>query len=492
MVLVLYAADFADNADPGRTATVAPDPSKAGAAGATGPGALTEVGIKVQEQTGGLCSDTAGFISRTINNLFEYLKVANPSGLGIIWNGIVAYGPQLVFKGIGLVTDGLLATVRSIAGTIATIAEQVATLLPYAIKVTATGDGAGATFNLGPDPLPGRFTATISAGDLPTWPAVLADCAKTLDVALPDFRPNGIPLTWGPLDPSTEPLLGPAGSAQDSTTTDASGQSSWEFRTSPDPGDPTGEQRNQVDAMTVTAHRPNIQQARDRLTKALLAPIPAQLRGFVAGQFQQSADALQARLDKLLDARGSGNADLVYHARAKPTPTRSGSCTPSPVPPGTYTGTAVNIFTESFPTTGGALVDHNNFSGPVTLSVAKDGALSGTWTYQSQESFQEDVSANGVGLHAHRDSTWAMTGGTFIGTACNLGVSAGSLVRLTCVANLSTLCDDDETPQSQAVLPGLGAPLSVSPGHVTWQWQSNASDGNYTDTFTISVNGPRG
>ncbi len=492
VVLLLYVADLADNADPGASATPgpSPSPSQGSAAGPIHVGVLSAVGIKVEEQTGGVCSGAAAFISRTVDNLFGYLKVADPSYLGLIWNGIVEYGPKLVFKGIGVVTDGLLATVRSIAGTVATIAEQIATLVPYAIKVTASGDSAGATFNLGPDPLPGRFTATISAGDLPAWPTVLADCAKTFDIALPDFRPNGIPLTWGPLDPATDPLLGPVGSAQNSTTTDAVGRSSWEFRTSPDPGDPTGEQRNQIDAMIVVAHRANIQQAQDRLAKALLTPVPGWLRAFVAKQFEPSADALRARIDQLLDTRGSGNADLVYHARATPTPARSGSCNPGPVPAGTYTGTAVNTFADNIPTLGGALVDHNNFTGPVTLSVATDGTLSGSWSYRSQESFQEDVTANGVGLHAHRDSTWEMTGGTFTGTACNLGVVAGTLHRLTCATNLSKLCDADDPSQSQAVLPGLGAPLSATPGHVTWQWLSNEPGGTYTDTFTITVAGP--
>jgi hypothetical protein len=83
-------------------------------------------------------------------------------------------------------------------------------------------------------------------------------------------------------------------------------------------------------------------------------------------------------------------------------------------------------------------------------------------------------------------STWEMTNGTISGSVCNLSLTSGVVQRLTCVGT----CGTDPGPASQAGTRDLGAPLSATPGHVTWQWKGSAADGTYTDTFTISVTGP--
>ena len=108
----------------------------------------------------------------------------------------------------------MLGTIRSIADTIATIAEQIASLLPYAVKVVATGDQGGATFRLGPEPIKGTFTVRVNAGDLPSWPGVIADCAAVAKIKLADFHGKDLVVQWGPLSPAGDPLLGPTDQSQ--------------------------------------------------------------------------------------------------------------------------------------------------------------------------------------------------------------------------------------------------------------------------------------
>jgi hypothetical protein len=353
IVLVLFASDLAT--DGGR---LAPGPSPSAAARQAGLPmaglALAGPGGRVASiqpaAVGEICSAAANWINGAIASLFNALKLATPdNAVGAIvtgiWNWLVNAAQQFVQGLLSSVTDAVLGTVRSIAAGIAAVATQVASILPYAIKVTAAGDGGGATFNLGSNPLHGTFTAAISAGDLPEWPAVLVDCAAVAQVALASFQARDIPLIWGPLQAPPDPLLAPIDSAITNDRTDASGRATWAFLTSVDPGDPTGEQKTQLDSMPVTVHRPDVEAARAHLTSALLGWIPGLVRPFVASLFAPYVDGLQARLNTLLDARGSGAAEIVFHAEASPAPSRSpgptpsGACSPNPVTPGTYTGT---------------------------------------------------------------------------------------------------------------------------------------------------------
>jgi hypothetical protein len=468
LVLVLFASDLAANRNPD-TAT-----------------AQTTAYTRVAT---GICSETANWINGMISSFFNALKVATPDNLpgallASMWNWLVDVGQAFVNGLIKTVTDAVLGTIRSIAATIAATAEQIASLLPYAVKVTASGDGSGATFKLGPDPLPGRFAVEVTAGDLPDWPAVLSDCASVAKVALPDFHSKEKPLTWGPLSAPANPLLAPTSAAQTTDITDADGRAAWPFFTSSDPGDPNGEQRNQVDAMPVAVHRPELDAARDRLTKVLLGAIPSILQPFSAALFAPYISGLQSRLNTLLDARGTGTAILVFHdgtpPTPKPTPTPASACGAAP---GTYTGTFTNNSTETIVVSnGGTTVDTNRGTGPVTLIVAADGKTSGTWSEKMHEDFNEHI--NITNFDYHRVVTWSSTG-TFGGTACDLDITSTSLVMLTCVVNRGDCKHDGKPPTG--TLPSLGPP-AVSGSHLVWTWKYHTdTDLTVDDVLTISV-----
>jgi hypothetical protein len=279
---------------------------------------------------------------------------------------------------------------------------------------------------------------------------------------LPNFQAHGVPLTWGPLQAQADPLLSPLDSTRTNDTTDAKGQASWPFQTSHDPGDPKGEQLNQVDYMPVSVHRPEIDQARSRLTTVLLGFIPSLLRPFVSALFAPYLDGLQSRLNLLLDARGTGAAMLVYHDKAKPTPAPSttpapsGACSPSPVAAGSYSGT----FTMSLTTVLGtganarANVTTDKGTGPVNMTVSSDGSLTGTFSYQVNE---DEVINDGV-VQDEMVSTYTVSGSTVGGTACNMVLTLGTAVTTSCHDRMLGDCSGG----SSVSLAGLQLPIGCS------------------------------
>jgi hypothetical protein len=495
VVLVLFASDIATD---GGT-LVAPSPSPV----ARAPGerfplaavAMTRPGKApaaiVDVATGGVCTDTANWVNGTISSLFGMLKLATPDNLPgkivvSIWNWLVSAGESFVQGLISTVTDAVLGTIRSIAGTIAAVATQIASLIPFGLRAVAVGPTGGGTFTLGSDPLVGSFNVSVSAGDLPDWPAVLADCAKVAKVPLADFHnTKDVPIIWGPLRAPANPLISPDVPKTDDVT-DANGQATWGFTTSTDPGDPSGEQQNQVDQMPVTIHRPEVESARAHLTAALLGFVPGILQPFVAAIFAPYISGLQSRLNALLDARGTATAILVYHSGASPkpsvsaSPAPSGACSPNPVAAGAYAGTMTATSSEIIDQAEfGKTVATSSGSGAVTVVVASDGSLTGTWALKSHFVFDETAAVNGVvGLHDHSDTVSGYTGGAVTGVACNLELGIGTYSVESCVDSLRGDCTGDPAPPNRTPVPGgFGKPSSATPGHVIWHWHYEGSTG---------------
>jgi hypothetical protein len=513
VVLVLFASDLATGG--GHVAGPGPSPSAAAfngsrllafAAPGPGDGRVALPGIAV----GSICSATANWIQGTINRLFDALKVAAPSSFfgsifSSIWNFVVDKLQAFVQGVISSVTDVVLGTIRSVAGAIAAAAEQVASILPYAVTVTAGGGAAGAVFFLGPDPQAGVYTAAVSSGDLPAWPDVLQDCANVAGIALPDFSAKQIPLTWGPLRAPADPLLAPVDAARTSTdVTDATGHASWAFLTSSDPGEPTGQRQDQQDVMPVAVHRPELDRLRAKLTDALLGFVPGLLRPFVTKLLAPALDGLQGRLDGLLDARGTGTAYLVFHGHASPapsastTPAPSGSCSPSPLPAGTYTGTITNKSLETIDISNGSTIGKtvatSDGTGAATVVVAADGSVGGTWTLRASFVFDETAGSSGaLVIKDHRDEVYDYSGGSMAGTACALSLVPATIRIVSCMDSLKGDCSGDPPPGSSAGFGvKMGAPSAVSPGKVTWTWQYAETGGqpSVSDTLTLSVSGP--
>ncbi len=490
VVLVLFASDLAT--DGGRVAVPSTDPAT-GALGSVNLVALAESNpgsppmAREAIAVNSICSDTASWTQNMLTRLFGALKVAVPDNVpgaivASIWNWLVDVAHTLVNDLITSVTDLVLGTIRNIAATIAAVAEQVASLLPYAVKVRVTGGSGKGTFDLGPAPMPGTLVAVVTAGDLPSMPAVLVDCAKTTDIALPDFHAKQVPVTWGPIEPAVDPLLAPTDSTTFNGRTDDAGTATWGFLTSRDPGDPGGEPLSKFDHVPVAVHRPEIEQARAKLTAALLGYIPALVRPFVTSLFAPYLDGLQGRLNTLLDARGWDSIALRYHAKVPPTPVPSTTLAPSSacsvtLPAGSYNGTLKADTTTIVPPgqidLGESGGDNSHGSGPVTVTVAADGTLGGNF----QQTLQQHQVFTGL-AEGTTDTTIQEEGAGVSGTLCSLTLTFASETITDCHATGYGTCGQVGATYSLAgLVPALplGVPTSVAGGAITWSISSESS-----------------
>ncbi len=467
MVFSLFVSDLAT--DGGRVAS----PSASGAAGRTeslGLAVPDAAPVKLAVAVDTVCSDTANWMKGMLDGLFNALKLATPDNVPGAMRHVDLEldrrrGPYARHQPHRECHGGGHGDHPEQWAAIAAVAEQVATFLPYAVKVTASGGKSGAAgFRLGSVPLRGTFTAVVSAGDLPSLPAVLTDCAKTVDVDVPDFRAKQVPVTWGPIESLPDPLLAPVDTAATNTVTDDTGTTTWGFLTSRDPGDPTGEPVGQLDTMPVAVHRPEIEEARTKLTDALLGWIPPLVKPFVLALFAPYLDGLQGRLNALLDARGRGTVDLQYHEKAPPTP--SPSTTPSgsgacgvTLPAGTYTGTV--SFDLDSPATSELPDDtQTTMRGADTLHVAADGTVTGD--YDMHGVLIEDTTVGQT--HDHSESSWDITGVELGGTLCAMTSAGGQVGPLTCHSSLFGDCSGSAPPIGESPLGLIGAPHRRVPG----------------------------
>jgi hypothetical protein len=511
VVLVLFVSDLATNgghaAGPGPGASPAPSPipSQAeigGSAQLAMAGGHSRAGEPILPaiELGSICSATTNWLQGMINRVFNALKLAEPSNFFgaifvTVWNYAVGRLQALVQGVITTVTDAVLGSIRSVAAAISVAAEQVASILPYAVRVVASGGTAASAFVLDEDPHQGVFTASVTAGDLPAWPAVLQDCANVAGIALPDFTAHNVPLTWGTIQAPGDPLLSPLGSAT-TTVTDAAGKATWGFVTSVDPGEPTGQRITQLDSLPVAIHRPELDHLRDKLTAALLGPIPALLRPFLAGLIAPAFDGLQARLNTLLDARGTGSAALIYHGKASPAPSRQASPVPSSacgVAPGSYSGTVSSTSKETIDIGNANLIGNvlatEEGTGPATIVIAADGTVSGTWSARTHLLFHEVVMSSGAGIDDLRDEVYDSTNTSISGPACDLSVGFGGSKIISCTDTLKGDCSNDRPRPGGTQLVEIGRPTSVTASSVTWTWTlSETGDQPVINaTFTLSV-----
>jgi hypothetical protein len=328
IVLHLFVSDLATDGGQRTGAIPGSGPAAIEAVAFRPPAAV--VGGSGQAGLATLCSDAATFIDNTIHALFNLLKVAVPDNtvgaiVATLWNWIVDQGEAFVRGLISAVTDAVLATVRAIAGGIASIASEVAGMVPYVVRVRVDPI---ATIDLGSTRVSGEFVATVTAGDLPDWPDVMKDCAAKAQVALPSFRGRDEPVTWG--TPRSD-APGIISFLRSDPRTDGEGEARWVFGTGPDPGEAPGAQRNSVVYLDVTIHRSALDDARKSLSNALFGGIPKILRGFVDELFGFFVDPLQTAVAALIDTHATGLATIVYHD--SPTATPSPSVAPTTTPP---------------------------------------------------------------------------------------------------------------------------------------------------------------
>jgi hypothetical protein len=498
VVLFLFASDMA--IDGGRVSAPSRSPSAAvrllplAAGGPVVAAAAVDLTL--------ICSGPSGWIDAVVQNLESALINAMPPGivgtiLGAALSWFIHTAAGLVKGLVDTFLAPVLTLIRGIAAIASGLAEQIASVMPFTVQVIAghSDIAEGATFFLGTDPQRGQYTAYVSAGDVPDWPDAVAKCTAAAGIALPEFTSKGVPVTFGPLEAPGDPLLGPTDQAVATTVTDETGKAIWPFLTARDPGDATGEQRNQFDYMPVAVHRPELDTLKKRLTLTLLGPLPQILQPFVGVLLAPVLDGIQDRLNSILDVRGRGPAIIVYHDDAPTTPppttpasavsSESGNCAVS-VAPGGYSGTFEAVIDSEQP----PVADRYLVSGPVSLEVSAGGGVRGLFSVHVMHTY--DLSGD---IPQHQVSSWDMQGGVLDGSVCQLSLSRGQLGPVT--------CHDSRLGDCSAPAPGVfggpdvtvptsnfGSP-TVTANKLAWLLSYDGQTPGLIEHWSIVVTGPR-
>jgi hypothetical protein len=481
-VLVLFVSDVATDGGrlPAPSPAVRPAPSSGADVNLLPLAAAGPVVGRPVVDIGLICGGPSAWIDAIVGRLEQAIDNAIPQGLvgGLIVGALgwlIHIGVSVIKSMVDALLAPVLSVIRGIAAIASGIAEQIASLLPYSVYVTVAGTTAP-NFFLGADPQTGSFDVHVTGGDLPAWPDVLATCARAAGIALPDFQSKEVPLTFGPLQASTgAPLMGPADAAVATTTTDATGQAHWPFVVSRDPGEGHGHYTEQTDKMPVAVHRKELDDLRARLTTALLGQIPGLLRPFVGAILSPILDGIQSRLNTVLDARGQRSAFLWYYQPVPPspappaTPAASSACTTT-LPAGTYQGTIETKSTTIVPPgqidLGEAGGDNDHGTGPLTVSVAPDGSLSGSFSVHVLEHMVYTGLAEGT-----EDTTLDELGAGVSGTLCNPILTFASEVETACTATGHGTCGPTgQTISLAGLVPPwpLGKPTTTPGGVLTW------------------------
>lgn len=460
-----------------------------------------------------ICAGPDGWIDAVVQRIVSALTAAIGQTVAgaivvTIFGWLIHTVAALAKAAIDALVGPVLGLIRSIAVLASGIAEQVASLLPYAVHVTVSGgEGSGLRydqFTLGGDPQFGAYDVAVSGGDLPAWPQALKTCAQAAGIALPDFTTKGARTTFGPIIVSYDPtqLLARGSAARDETVTDATGHATWPFVVGEDPGQGKGTVTYQADTMPVAVHRKELDEIRAALTKALLGALPSILLPYVDALLQPILDTIQAKVNDVLDARGDATVYLAYHLPTPPSPSpsagpsASGGCATT-LPAGTYQGQLTAKSTTIIPPGQIDLGEHGGEndagSGPLTAAVAADGSISGTFSLTMHNHFEAQGISQGT-----EDTTIAETG-TIGGGLCALTLQFQEETTTACQASGYGTCG----PVGRAIdlsglVPALPlGPPSVSGATLTWSKSYESSfdagfgglGGEVQSTTTVTLTG---
>ena len=262
----------------------------------------------------------------------------------------------------------------------------------------------------------------MSACSRSSGPPILVDCARALGKTLPELAAAGAPTSWAVwgtapgLATITTPGATSLALARDRTSTIA-----YETLVDP-PENVDGPLLYDEVWATVTVQRKEVGELQDMVSTFAFGQLQGPVLTVVEATIKPQVDRLlkdaASLLSPLLDARGrSQEVVLAHHGPPMPSPT-PGTGTCSAIPPGNYTGTATSDETIQ----PGSSVTHAHSTGPLSIHVAADGSVTGTWSYATDFVSDTDVS----GVQTHYERTWVMTGGTISGSICDLVLHAGT------------------------------------------------------------------
>jgi hypothetical protein len=310
------------------------------------------------------CSAVDNFFNNVIHTLFSALYAATPDNvvgavIVSVWNWLVSKAEAFVHALVNAVTDQVKAIIRDIVAAIATAVHTVSAFLPYAVRV-APQPGQ---IELPIDPasaITGHVAVTVTAGPALQWPGWMADCAQSAGTTLPSTAVKGSQVDWS-MESQGLYVIEDGGPGK----LDANGTATLDFHSVVEPADrKDGQRQHATVTARVSVERQDLADARKQVGDFLFSKIPTILRGFVSAIFRPYIDDILRKIDSLLDAKGSGTLDIIYHAPPSPTPSTPEAA--SVAPTGRQTPRAIPLPDAC------TLVTANDVAGLIGASVASE------------------------------------------------------------------------------------------------------------------------
>ncbi|MFN8623920.1 MAG: hypothetical protein U0869_24525 [Chloroflexota bacterium] len=324
LVTALLVADLAADGPPSATGTA---PRVAALA------VRPPAGVEPRTADAGLCTGAQQFIDDVIAAVFTRLQASVPkSGAGVIvasaWNWLVGKAQAFVRGLVAELTAPVLSVIRTIAGALATITEAVRIFVPWTVTIQPT---PSSVLVLPVDPaqgVQGTFTLRVSAGDVPEWPAFVADCAAAAGVQLPSLKPIGEPVAWKDLANADGLLI--RDGAQ--VALDDQGVAKIDFHSITEtPEQAKGAVLQTPVKASATVTRSKLKQFGDTLAGTLFGQVPAVVRPLVDAAARPIITGLIARLSSLFDTTAMGSLVVVHHQKPEPSASPQESVPPTTV-----------------------------------------------------------------------------------------------------------------------------------------------------------------
>lgn len=301
---------------------------------APGPAAVA-MAAQVRTAQGDLCAAASDFIDSAISRVFEALKLTESEGVGglfsSIWNFAVSIAEGVARAIVKAFSETVLSFIGHVAAVIGIVVQAVSFVRPWTVSVSVTPGGLSKGLNAPGEP--GQLVARVDLGGYDDWPPILKSCAKAIGRELPNLKPEGATVTWGPILQRPGGLVVPG--AQEPRL-GASGAARWDFVTGTDRLAPPVEPRQGLIRGDVTVVRPQLDTLRSIAIEELLGPLPDVVKGVLRPWVQDAVKQVSSGLDQLLSTHGFGFGDITFHVK-KDEPS-AGQPGEPPAPPAAATG----------------------------------------------------------------------------------------------------------------------------------------------------------
>jgi hypothetical protein len=326
------------------------------------------------------CSTVATFIQGVLNTVFNGLMLGGlpgtsvPSKIGnffvTLWDAAVALAQFVVQGLISAITAAGVGAIQTVAATVAVVAQIVAYLTPWTVKITPPVQSVNAGDT-------GTVSANVDTGlGAASYAAAVTDCAN--GATLPPLTGADLPAVWSLTD-----AISPTGPT--TVTLDATGSSTITFCAASCAGTTTGTSSpcsagagqdgapTGLGFVSISVNRPGIDGLQQLVNGMLTTGLGA--AGSIAGPIVTSllspiVDSIQAQLDGLTQEVVGTGLVIVNNVPSPTEVANPGGCTPCLV--GTWKTTNISI-----PAT------HANGGANVTWTMTAAGHLVTDWTGSS-------------------------------------------------------------------------------------------------------------